>query len=271
MDAPPEQPKDSPEAEQPGPSPSQEGRRPSLKVLAIMFCVVLGLALAFALGSRTSSTPHEGEAGVKPPPPSPSAVVRQPHDAAAPVKPEQRAAPANSQVAKQMAGDGVYRTAYVNVSVDHVATGGAPAADVSKPAGHAEETPGRGVAAGPLFCVVSNSATHAAQFPRDVCTHLIYSDVHYLVDEGKFVPVNDQTFSALLLLTSTTPQLKILVSVGGPTLDDMERSPPLLTRFARNAAGWLTSRSMAGLAFIEYAASTTRITEYAAPLQALPA
>ncbi|XP_075750381.1 uncharacterized protein LOC142817209 [Rhipicephalus microplus] len=128
-------------------------------------------------------------------------------------------------------------------------------------------TSGDGVSAGPLFCVVSSSATHSAQFPRDVCTHLIYSDVHYLADEGKFVPVNDQTFTAFLLLASTTPHLKTMVSIGGPTLDSMERSSLLISRFTKNAAGWLTSRGLTGLAFIEYASSTSRVAEYAAPLQ----
>ncbi|KAL1435825.1 hypothetical protein MTO96_010603 [Rhipicephalus appendiculatus] len=95
---------------------------------------------------------------------------------AAPPKPEQRAAPVNTQqVAKQIAGDEVYRTAYVNVSVDHVVPGHARAANGSKPSGRAGGTFGEGVSAGPLFCVVSSSATHPAQFPRDVCTHLIYS------------------------------------------------------------------------------------------------
>ncbi|KAL3212803.1 hypothetical protein MRX96_007851 [Rhipicephalus microplus] len=296
MDAPQGQPKDSPEADQGGSSPSQGGRRPSLKVLAIMFCVVLGLALAVTLGSRTASTPHDDDSDIKPPPPPQSAIAGQPRDEAGQrasgVKPEQRAAPVDTQhLAKQIAGDEVYRTAYVNVSVDHVVPAGhARAAKGAKPSEHAGGTSGDGVSAGPLFCVVSSSATHSAQFPRDVCTHLIYSDVHYLADEGKFVPVNDirsifnstdESLSSLkrllqtrhlrrsLLLASTTPHLKTMVSIGGPTLDSMERSSLLISRFTKNAAGWLTSRGLTGLAFIEYASSTSRVAEYAAPLQYL--
>ncbi|XP_077487335.1 uncharacterized protein LOC144098509 [Amblyomma americanum] len=270
MDAPPEQPKDSPEAEQPEPGPGQ-GRRSSFKVWAIMFCVVLGLAVAFALGSRPSSPHDEGDDGARP---NFAAVVdKQPRPAASAIKPEQPAAPAGRQAAQGAAGNVNFnKAAFVNVSVVQSAPVRSPAnghlpqsADHSEDPPAASEEPG----GGPLFCVVSSSATHAAQFPRDVCTHLIYSDVYYLANEGKFAPVNDQTFSSLLLLAGTSQGLQLMVSVAGPSLDDLERSPALLTRFARNAASWLTARSFTGLAFLEYAASSGRVPEYAPPLKYL--
>ncbi|XP_077541084.1 uncharacterized protein LOC144153308 [Haemaphysalis longicornis] len=245
-----------------GPEPNR--RRFSVKLLAIVFGVVLSVALAFAVGSRPSS-PYSG--------------VDAPHssDAAAPkpdasfLKPAQREAAAESrQVAQGVAGNVPPDSAKLASAADHlVPEVGVPAQakDAVTSKAH-DQVPANAPQAGPLFCVLSSGTTHAGQIPRDSCSYIIYSNVLYMANEKKFRPVNDETFSALLLLGGTSsPQQEILVSIGGPTLDDLLASEPLLSAFTKSAASWLISRDLAGLAFIQYAATSQRVVQYAKPLQ----
>ncbi|KAK8765932.1 hypothetical protein V5799_007280 [Amblyomma americanum] len=206
-----------------------------------MFCVVLGLAVAFALGSRPSSPHDEGDDGARP---NFAAVVdKQPRPAASAIKPEQPAAPAGRQAAQGAAGNVNFnKAAFVNVSVVQSAPVRSPAnGHLPQSADHSEEDES------PLVCVLSERTESARTVTTSYCTHVVFSLRHFdnadlsVLPEGYLAQLQESGVRVLVAVHERLLQLSSL------------------RESAETTAGQLRNRKLDGLALLYVSRSTRQL------------
>ncbi|XP_064473877.1 uncharacterized protein LOC135388325 [Ornithodoros turicata] len=213
----------------------------------IAFCLVTGLALALVYGFlHRSSTKRaatvnltalfagNGTMGKQ--------SLEKPGNSPTPNLDPNKLIPGGLAIARQQNG-----SRRIDMRLPELNNSGKPLSGDSRSRERATDINAEGP--GYLICVVSSASTVMLQFPKQYCTHLVYSDVHFNPITHKIEPVNDATFMTFETM-SVTAGLKLYVAIGGVTLQGLVGNETVLKTLVGHVVPWVTARFFHGIAFL---------------------